>query len=69
LLAGLDLLPVGGFIVEKAATVDPRELRSLDAVHLASALSVEEELIALVTYDQRIAEAARADHLVVAAPS
>jgi predicted nucleic acid-binding protein len=38
LLGGIDLLPMDRGIVEKAATLVPEGLRSLDAIHLASAL-------------------------------
>jgi predicted nucleic acid-binding protein len=46
----------------------PGGLRSLDAVHVASAAQFGSELIALVTYDQRMAEAARSAGLPVAMP-
>ena len=68
LLAGLDLIPVGGFVIERAASVEPPALRSLDALHLASALSVREGLVGLVTYDRRLAAAAVAENLVVLSP-
>lgn len=42
------------------------DLRSLDALHLASALSIEAS--AILTYDIRLAEAARAHGLEVVAP-
>jgi predicted nucleic acid-binding protein len=44
-------------------------LRTLDAVHLATAGSVAEELTAFVTYDKRLAEAAKAHGLPVEAPA
>ncbi len=46
----------------------PGRLRSLDAVHVASASLLGSELIALVTYDQRMADAARGAGLPVAMP-
>jgi predicted nucleic acid-binding protein len=46
----------------------PGRLRSLDAVHVASASLLGSELIALVTYDQRMADAARGSGLPVAMP-
>lgn len=46
----------------------PGVLRSLDALHIASAEEVGTDLIALVTYDKRMAEAARAAGLPVAMP-
>ena len=46
-------------ITESAAMLDPRELRSLDALHLATALAIGDDLDGLVTYDQRLARAAQ----------
>ena len=46
----------------------PPEVRTLDAVHLAAALSLEDDLDELVTYDGRMAAAAKANGLAVAAP-
>jgi predicted nucleic acid-binding protein len=68
LLGGIDLLPMDRAIVEKAATLNPEELRSLDAIHLASALSVKEDLIALVAYDGRLCAAAAEAGIEVVSP-
>jgi predicted nucleic acid-binding protein len=43
-------------------------IRSLDAIHVASAEALGAELTALVTYDVRMADAARVSGLPVAAP-
>ena len=51
----LDLTPP---ILLKAETLKPVSLRSLDAIHLATALTVQ-QLAAVVTYDRRMAEGAR----------
>lgn len=51
-----------------AARLSPLTLRTLDAVHLASALALIGEMEAFVTYDERLATAARAVGLQVAAP-
>ncbi len=56
-------------LAEAAGAVPPPSLRSLDAIHLASAESLAEELAALVTYDHRLADAARARGLQVEAPA
>jgi uncharacterized protein len=56
-------------IVEKAASLVPEELRSLDAIHLASALSVREDLTALVAYDSRLCSAARDAGIEVISPT
>jgi predicted nucleic acid-binding protein len=68
LLEGIDLLPVGRSVIEQAAAVSPSELRSLDAIHLASALSVKDHLIAFVAYDSRLCSAALHAGIVVESP-
>ena len=56
-------------LLDQAATLAPAaRLRSLDAVHLASAQVLGADLEALVTYDHRMEEAATALGLPVAAP-
>lgn len=44
-------------------------MRTLDALHLASALTLADQLDALVTYDHRLADAATAAGVSVAAPA
>lgn len=66
---GLALLPLDDAVVDLAASLKPTGLRSLDALHLATALSVGADLGVLLTYDERLAEAAEAEGLPVAAPS
>lgn len=56
-------------IAEVAAALQPPSLRSLDAIHLASALALGGELAGFVTYDARLADAARAVGLTVVAPA
>lgn len=69
LLARLALLDMDRRILGTAAGFDPPELRTLDAIHLATALAVREDLAALVTYDRRLATAAERVDLEVLAPS
>ncbi len=68
LLSGIDLLPVDRSVIEQATTVTPNELRSLDAIHLASALSVKAHLIAFVAYDSRLCSAALQAGMMVESP-
>jgi predicted nucleic acid-binding protein len=68
LLAGLDLIPLSSAVLDQAADVGETTLRSLDAIHLASALSIQAELTAFVAYDHRLAEAASAADLQLLAP-
>jgi uncharacterized protein len=53
----------------RAAALAPPELRSLAAIHLATALELGAELEAFVTYDERLAKAAAAGGLDVVAPA
>jgi uncharacterized protein len=66
---GLAIVELDRAVAEAAGQVAPPTLRSLDAVHLATALAIREELEALITYDARLAEAARAAGLEVVAPA
>lgn len=68
LVSQLDLIPLTGSVVDQAADMGEPLLRSLDALHLVSALAVRDELTAFVAYDQRLVEAARAAGLRVAQP-
>ena len=66
---GLAVVELDEAIAEPAGRIDPPTLRSLDAIHLASALALGSELGAVVTYDTRLADAARAAGLEVIAPA
>jgi uncharacterized protein len=57
-LLDVALLPLSDSILDQATTIDPAGLRSLDAIHLATALSVRDDIGAFFTYDKRLAEAA-----------
>jgi predicted nucleic acid-binding protein len=66
---GLAVLELDESLATTAGGVEPATLRSLDAVHLASALSLGVEETSLITYDLRLADAARAAGLEVVAPA
>jgi predicted nucleic acid-binding protein len=68
LLDSLSLLALDDALLDHAAAIDGGELRSLDAIHIASAQQLEGELHALVTYDQRMLTAAQALGLPVDQP-
>lgn len=68
-LEGLALLPLDDAVLEEAASLAPAGLRSLDALHLATALSIRDEIGAFVTYDQRLADAAGDRGLNVVRPA
>ena len=69
LLAGMDLVPITRDLLETAADLRPPSLRSLDALHLATALSLGPVLDAFVVYDERLAQAATDAGLPVVAPA
>jgi predicted nucleic acid-binding protein len=62
------LLTLSTSVCERAAMLEPDVLRSLDALHLAAALELGDELEAVVTYDGRMAEGAQALGINVVAP-
>lgn len=68
LLSGLDLVPLSGSVVDVAAELEGETLRSLDALHLASALAVRTALEAFVAYDTRLQSGAAAAGLPTTAP-
>ena len=68
-LARLAIVPVDDAVLRLAAELDPPALRSLDAIHLATALSLGADLGVLVTYDLRLQAAARDAGVNVAAPT
>jgi predicted nucleic acid-binding protein len=65
----LTLLEFGAEVAAAAARLQPATLRSLDAIHLASALELRDDLVALVTYDARMMDAAKHLGLPTAAPT
>jgi predicted nucleic acid-binding protein len=46
-------------IAARAAALRPASLRTLDAIHLATALELAGDLTAFVSYDDRLSAAAR----------
>ena len=65
----LVLIAVTESLLDAAGTLDPPELRTLDAIHLAAARTVAAQLGALVTYDARMTRAGSALAFPVATPS
>lgn len=65
---GLDVIELTAEIARSAGSVGPSALRSLDAIHVASALAAR-DLDGFVTYDRRLAEAAANAGLRVVSPS
>ena len=67
-LAGLRLLAIEP-ILPAAAQIGGTTLRSLDAIHLATAASISRQLGALMTYDQRMIAEAQTLGLPVLSPA
>ncbi len=57
-LARIRLVRIDDGVLDAAAALDPRVLRSLDGIHLASAQALGADLDDIVTYDRRMSEAA-----------
>jgi len=68
-IGDLDLVPLDRGVQDLACEVGGPPLRTLDALHLASALLLQDELTALVSYDDRLLVAARAAGLPTATPT
>jgi predicted nucleic acid-binding protein len=67
-LDGVALLAVDLDVLERAASLPPPELRTLDAIHIASVLSLGADLLAFVSYDDRQGKAAEKAALPLVQP-
>jgi predicted nucleic acid-binding protein len=65
-LSGVAEHPIGEEVISLSRRLNPNQLRSLDAIHVASAMLLDTDL--LITYDERMTEAARLNGLRCAAP-
>jgi predicted nucleic acid-binding protein len=68
LLRHIDLVQLDDELLDAAAMLDGGVLRSLDAIHLAAAQTLGDDLDAVITYDERMTTAARLIGLTVRAP-
>jgi predicted nucleic acid-binding protein len=68
-LSRLALIEFDEAVVRAAATVQPTDLRTLDAIHLATALTLGDDLGALCAYDARLGDAATLAGIHVVAPA
>jgi predicted nucleic acid-binding protein len=68
ILGSIGVVELDEDIARVAAAMGPATLRTLDALHLATAAALASDLDAFVTYDDRLAEAARAIGLPVLRP-
>lgn len=65
---GVERVALTPEVLDTAAALAPASLRSLDAIHVASALSIRRDLAAFVAYDKRLLDAAAAAGLPTASP-
>ena len=64
----VELIRVSDRVLRRAVELEPVELRSLDAIHLATAQLLQPGLRSVITYDERMADAARALKIQVRTP-
>lgn len=67
-LDSITILSLTTTTFEAAVRLDPTFLGSLDAIHIASALELGDDLAGIVTYDDRMAHAAQARGVAVVTP-
>lgn len=67
-LRGVHLVGVTESVCQQADVLQPAPLRTLDAIHLATALSEKRVLRHVITYDDRLAEGCRQAGLQVVRP-
>ncbi|MGI8647252.1 MAG: VapC toxin family PIN domain ribonuclease [Acidimicrobiales bacterium] len=65
----IDLVELNLAVRISAQIITPKTVRSLDAIHLATALRLRENLVSFVTYDKRLAEVATLAGLTVNMPT
>jgi hypothetical protein len=68
-LLRLEVVRVNDRVLRAAGALLPADLRSLDAIHLATAAALEADLARMCTYDARMADAAAAMGMAVVAPA
>ena len=69
LLSRFDLLDISDPVIETASRLPDPMLRSLDAIHLATALLIRDDIDVLISYDDRLLAAAASHGLPTAAPA
>lgn len=69
ILAATNLLTIDQTLLDAAADLPQDGLRSIDAIHVASALTIADDLSELITYDRRMADAAIAAGISTGAPA
>ncbi len=65
-LSGVSEYPITWDVVSVARRIGPFEVRALDAIHLATAILLEVDVV--LTYDNRLADACRHNGLITSSP-
>lgn len=68
-LERFELLAISEDVLRRAGEQQPAAMRTLDAIHLCSAMALEAAATEFVCYDRRLAAAARDQGFVVTAPA
>jgi predicted nucleic acid-binding protein len=68
-IGDIDLVPLDRGVQDLACDIGEAPLRTLDALHLASAVLVRNDLAAFVAYDHRLLDAGEAAALPITSPS
>jgi predicted nucleic acid-binding protein len=69
LLSESDILRIDAETFDRGGRLQPLDLRSLDALHLAAAMTLGPDLAGIVAYDERLRDAAVAAGITVVSPS
>jgi hypothetical protein len=67
-LSGIHQVAIGEPILAAASRLRPPSLRTLDAIHLSTAMAAGSDIAVLVSYDRRLTEAAAAAGIPTASP-
>ena len=67
-LASISLVPIRDRVVAEAASLGPPTLRIVDAIHLATVLSITDGSLSVATYDDVLTDALRENGVTVIAP-
>jgi predicted nucleic acid-binding protein len=69
MLVRIHLIRPDDAVLRAAADIEPLELKTLDSIHLATAISLGPDLGGMVVYDRQLARAVRLAGLTVWAPA
>ena len=68
LIRRLDVIALDDSLLDVAALLEPSSMQTLEAIHVAAALALDDDLLAFVAYDRRLVVAAEALGLPTASP-